>query len=123
MDEDDVLVAVHEIHHRLGGMTRTKINKLINTKADDKFYDKPPQTANSPPPHMHVGLQSKQQVSQQPLVHWRPLEFWDAEHGGAWTGAELPPLLLRHGHASEAQIDPQVPLQLSGSTTMQGLQR
>lgn len=54
---------------------------------------------------MHVSLQGEQQVGEQPLVHWRPLEFWDAEHGRAWAGAELPALLLRHGHAPETQIN------------------
>lgn len=54
---------------------------------------------------MHVRLQGEQQVSEQPLVHRRPLELWDAEHGRAWAGAELPALLLGHGHAPETQID------------------
>lgn len=78
--------------------------------------------SNSPPPHMHISLQGKQQVSEQSLMHGRPLEFWDAEHGGAGTGAELSPLLLRHGHASETQVDSQVPFQLGCSTTVKGLQ-
>lgn len=26
--------------------------------------------SDSPPPCMHISLQSKQQVSEQPLVHW-----------------------------------------------------
>lgn len=76
---------------------------------------------DSPPPHMHVRLQGEQQVSEQPLVHWRPLEFWDAEHSSPWAGAELPALLLRHGHAPETQIDTKVPLQLGCSATMEGL--
>lgn len=54
---------------------------------------------------MHIRLQSEKQVSEQSLVHRRPLEFWDAEHGGSWAGTELPPLLLCHGHASETQIN------------------
>lgn len=78
---------------------------------------------DSPPPHVHVSFQGEQQVSEQPLVHGRPLEFWDAEHSGARAGAELPALLLRHRHASETQVDAQVPLQLRRSTTMKGLQR
>lgn len=78
---------------------------------------------NSPPPHMHISFQGEKQVSEQPLVHGRPLEFWDAEHGGARTGAELPALFLRHGHASETQVNTQVPLQLRCRTTVQGLQR
>lgn len=70
---------------------------------------------------MHVSLQSKQQVREQPLVHWRPLEFWDAEHGRAWAGAELPALFLCHGHAPETQVDTQVPLQLGRSAPMESL--
>lgn len=79
-----------------------------------KHYD-------SPPPHMHVSLQGEQQVSKQPLVHWRPFKFRDAEHGCAWAGAELPALLLRHGHAPETQVDTEVPFQLGRSATVQSL--
>lgn len=70
---------------------------------------------------MHICLQGKQQVSEQPLVHWRPLEFWDSEHGGARAWAELTPLLLSHGHTPETQINAQVPLQLGCSATVEGL--
>lgn len=70
---------------------------------------------------MHISLQGEQQVSEQPLVHRRPLEFWDAEHGCARAGAELPALLLRHGHAPEAQVHTEVPLQLGCGATMEGL--
>ena len=76
----------------------------------------------SPPPHVHVGFQGEQQVGEQPLVHGGPLEFWDTEHSGAWAGAELPALLLRHGHPPEAQVDAQVPLQLRGGAAVKGLQ-
>lgn len=72
---------------------------------------------------MHVGLQGEQQVSEQPLVHRRPLEFWDAEHRRARAGAELPALLLRHGHAPEAQVDAEVPLQLGRCAPVEGLQQ
>lgn len=72
---------------------------------------------------MHISLQCEQQVSEQPLVHWRPLEFWDAEHGCAWAWAELPTLLLRHGHAPETQINTKVPLQLGCGATVEGLQK
>lgn len=70
---------------------------------------------------MHVRLQGEQQIGEQPLVHWRPLEFWDAEHGRARAGAELAPLLLRHRHTPETQIDAQVPLQLGCGATVEGL--
>lgn len=55
---------------------------------------------------MYISLQGEQQVSQQPLVHWRPFEFWDAEHGCAWAGAKLPTLLLCHWHAPKTQVNP-----------------
>lgn len=61
--------------------------------------------SDSPPPCVHISLQSKEQVSEQPLVHWWPFEFWDAEHGCAWAGAKLPPLFLCHGHAPETQVN------------------
>ena len=33
MDEDDVLIAVHEIHHRLGGVAeREKVGQMIKKK-------------------------------------------------------------------------------------------
>lgn len=75
--------------------------------------EKAPPIGCSPPPGMHVRLQSEEQVGEEPLVHGRPLELWDAEHGGARPWAELPPLLLRHGHPAEAQVHPQVPLHLA----------
>lgn len=71
---------------------------------------------------MYIGLQGKEQVSQQPLVHWRPLEFWDAEHGCAWARTELPTLLLGHGHAPETQVDTEIALQLGCGAAMEGLQ-
>lgn len=77
---------------------------------------------DSPPPHVHVSLQGEQQVSEQPLVHRRPLELRDTKHGRARARAELPTLLLRHGHAPETQIDTQVSLQLGCSATVEGLQ-
>lgn len=67
---------------------------------------------------MDVTLQCKQQVSEQSLVHGWPFELWDAEHGGAWAGAELTPLFLRHGHPPEAQIHTYVPLHLRGKAAM-----
>lgn len=73
---------------------------------------------HTPPPDMDVTLQCKQQVSEQSLVHGRPFELWDAEHGGAWTGAELPSLLLRHGRPPEAQVHTDVPFQLSGEAAV-----
>lgn len=76
---------------------------------------------DSPPPHMHVSLQGEQQVGKQPLVHWRPFKFRDAEHGCPWSGAELPALLLRHGHAPETQVNTEVPFQLGRGTTVEGL--
>ncbi len=36
----------------------------------------------SPSPHLHIGLDRKQQVSQKALVHMRPHELWDTEHSG-----------------------------------------
>lgn len=72
---------------------------------------------------MHVSLQGKQQVSEEPLMHGGPFEFWDAEHCGARPGAELAALLLRHGHAPETQVNAQVSLQLCRTTTMEGLQQ
>lgn len=72
---------------------------------------------------MHICLEGKQQVSEQPLVHGRPLEFWDAEHSGAWARTELPALFLCHGHASKTQINTQVPLQLGCTATMKGLKQ
>lgn len=76
---------------------------------------------NAPPPDMHVALQRKQQVGEQPLVHGRPLELRDAEHGGAWAGAELSPLLLRHGHPPKAQVHADVLLHGSGRPSVQTL--
>lgn len=77
----------------------------------------------SPPPDVHVRLQSKEEVGEQPLVHRGPLEFWDSEHSRAGAGTELTPLLVRHGHASETQVHPQVPIQLRCSSTVEGLRR
>lgn len=69
---------------------------------------------HAPPPDMDVALQRKQQVSEQPLVHGRPLELWDAEHGGSWARAELTSLLLRHGHPPKAQVYADVLLHRGG---------
>lgn len=69
-----------------------------------------PAGAALPPPHVHVRLQGEQQVGEEPLVHGGPLELGDAEHRRARAGAELPPLLLRHGHSPEPQIHSQVSL-------------
>lgn len=71
---------------------------------------------------MHVALQGEQQVGEKALVHGWPLEFWDAEHGGAGTGAELPSLFLGHGHATEAQINTEVPLHLTREAAVKSLQ-
>lgn len=90
-------------------------------EGDNNIVFQTDENLNSPPPHMHVSLQGEQQVSEQPLVHRGPLELWDAEHGGPWAGAELPALLLRHGHSPEAQVHTQVPLQLGCAATVQGL--
>lgn len=70
---------------------------------------------------MHVSLQGEQQISEQPLVHWGPLELRDAEHGGPRAGAKLPTLLFGHRHAPEAQVHTQVPLQLGSAATVEGL--
>lgn len=124
VDKDDVLIAVHKIHNRLGGVaekTKTKKKTLTNRVLDaickKKIKIKTQLSlflsliqSISPSPHMHICLQSKEEVSEQPLVHRGPLEFWDAEHSGTWAGTELTPLFISHGHASETQIDPQVPL-------------
>ena len=76
----------------------------VYTSANCQSNYKVPLPTAPPSPDVDVGLQGKQEVGQQPLVHGRPFELWDAEHGGPRAGAELPPLLLRHGHAPEAQV-------------------
>lgn len=55
-------------------------------------------------------------------MHRRPLKLRDPEHGGARAGAELAPLLLRHGHAAEAQVHPQVSVLLCDGPTLNRLQ-
>lgn len=86
-----------------------------------EFAATAPPIGCSPPPGVHVRLQGKEQVGEEPLVHGRPLKLRDAEHGGAWPWAELPPLLLRHGHPTEAQVHPQVPLHLAARAPVHGL--
>lgn len=119
VDEDDVLIAVDEVHHRLGGVAESRsIVWGLKTHFPSSLRH---QSSGPPPPRVHVGLQSEQQVGEQPLVHGRPLELWDAEHGGAGAGAELAPLLLRHGHAPEPQVHTQVPLQLGRAAPVKSL--
>lgn len=114
VDKDDVLIAVHKIHHWLGGVAKKQKKYRYDLKKISHYFlyifilarhilGKGP--SDSPPPCMHISLQSKQQVSEQPLVHWWPFEFWDAEHGRAWARAELPALFLCHGHAPETQVN------------------
>lgn len=67
---------------------------------------------------MDVTLQGVQQVSEQPLVHGRPFELRDTEHGGARTRTELTPLLLCHRGPPETQVHVNVLLCMGGLTTM-----
>lgn len=76
-----------------------------------------------PPPHVYIALQGEQQVGEKTLVHGRPLEFWDTEHGGARSGAELSSLFLCHRHATKAQIHTEVPLHLTREAAMKSLQK